>query len=123
MSAPGWPGRVAILGSGTMGAGFAQLLALGGVRSTIVDATPEDAVAGADLVIEAVPEDPELKHTNLDAAAALHDGDTVTIDTAAGSIVWDGGSASLPPQPPFIQELLAAGGIVEWARHRLEQRA
>lgn len=58
-----------------------------------------------------------------EAAAALRDGDTVTIDTAAGSIVWDGGEASLPPQPPFIQELLAAGGIVEWARHRLEQRA
>ena len=58
-----------------------------------------------------------------EAAAALRDGDTVTIDTAAGSIVWDGGEASLPPQPPFLQELLAAGGIVEWARHRLEQRA
>jgi hypothetical protein len=47
----------------------------------------------------------------------------VTIDTGNGRIVWDGGEASLPPQPPFIQELLARGGIVEWARHRLAERA
>jgi 3-isopropylmalate/(R)-2-methylmalate dehydratase small subunit len=58
-----------------------------------------------------------------DAARALHDGDTVTIDTGAGRISWDGGDAELPPQPPFIQDLLARGGIVEWARHRLAQRA
>jgi 3-isopropylmalate/(R)-2-methylmalate dehydratase small subunit len=57
-----------------------------------------------------------------DAAAALRDGDTVTIDTAAGSISWDGGEASLPPQPPFIAELIASGGIVEWTRERLLQR-
>ena len=58
-----------------------------------------------------------------EAAAELDDGDTVSIDTGAGSIVWDGGEAGLPPQPPFIQELLARGGIVEWARHRLAERA
>jgi 3-isopropylmalate/(R)-2-methylmalate dehydratase small subunit len=57
-----------------------------------------------------------------EAAAALRDGDEVTIDTGAGCITWDGGQASLPPQPPFIQELLARGGIVEWARHRLAER-
>jgi 3-isopropylmalate dehydratase small subunit len=58
-----------------------------------------------------------------EAAAALRDGDEVTIDTGAGRISWDGGEAGLPPQPPFIQELLARGGIVEWARHRLAERA
>ncbi len=58
-----------------------------------------------------------------EAAAALRDGDEVTIDTGAGRITWDGGEASLPTQPPFIQELLARGGIVEWARHRLAERA
>ena len=125
MSAAGWPGRVAILGSGTMGAGFAQLLALGGVPSAIADATPEaaeqakarllvataayagrglvpgdserlvdehvtpcatieDAVAGADLVIEAVPEDPELKHAVLDATElAAPAGAVITTNTSA----------------------------------------
>jgi len=58
-----------------------------------------------------------------EAATALRDGDTVTIDSSAGRITWDGGEASLPPQPQFIQDLLAQGGIVEWARHRLEERA
>jgi 3-isopropylmalate/(R)-2-methylmalate dehydratase small subunit len=58
-----------------------------------------------------------------EAARALRDGDTVTIDTGAGRISWDGGDAELPPQPPFIQDLLARGGIVEWTRHRLAQRA
>jgi 3-isopropylmalate dehydratase small subunit len=57
-----------------------------------------------------------------EAARALRDGDEVTIDTAAGRITWEGGEASLPPQPPFIQEMLARGGIVEWARHRLAER-
>jgi 3-hydroxybutyryl-CoA dehydrogenase len=118
-------GRVAILGSGTMGAGFAQLLALGGVPSAIADATPEaaeqakarlldataayaqrglvpgdserlvdehvspcatieDAVAGVDLVIEAVPEDPELKHAILDAAElAAPAGAVITTNTSA----------------------------------------
>jgi 3-isopropylmalate/(R)-2-methylmalate dehydratase small subunit len=58
-----------------------------------------------------------------EAAAALRDGDEVTIDTVGGRITWDGGEARLPPQPPFIQEMIALGGIVEWARHRLAERA
>jgi 3-isopropylmalate/(R)-2-methylmalate dehydratase small subunit len=58
-----------------------------------------------------------------DAAAALRDGDTVTIDTAGGRITWAGGEAAMPPQPPFIRELLACGGIVPWARQRLAERA
>lgn len=125
MSAAGWPAHVAILGGGTMGAGFAQLLALGGVSSSIADATPdaaqeakdrllaatavyverglvpadsersvrehvtpcagvEEAVAGAHLVIEAVPEDPELKHAILDAAEHAAPADAViTTNTSA----------------------------------------
>jgi 3-hydroxybutyryl-CoA dehydrogenase len=120
-----WPGHVAILGSGTMGAGFAQLLALRGVPSSIVDATPEaageakarlldataayaarglvpedsaqavdervaacatleEAVGDAELVIEAVPEDPELKHTILDATElAAPERAVITTNTSA----------------------------------------
>ena len=58
-----------------------------------------------------------------EVAGAVRDGDTVTIDTAAGRITWDGGEAAMPAQPPFIQELLACGGIVPWARRRLAERA
>jgi 3-isopropylmalate dehydratase small subunit len=58
-----------------------------------------------------------------EAAAALRDGDTVTIDAGAGRITWSDGEAEMPPQPPFIQELLASGGIVAWARQRLAERA
>jgi 3-hydroxybutyryl-CoA dehydrogenase len=94
--------RAAIVGAGTMGSGFAQLLARAGVATRIAEASPEraeraraqtvegarrfeaqglfasgdadavdanltaarsleDAVDGAELVIEAVTEDPEVK--------------------------------------------------------------
>lgn len=98
-----WPGRVAILGAGTMGASFAQIFSLAGIPCTIADRTPgigeqalerlvrhaercetrglfpagaaeriaslvdaaprpEDGVEGAEFVLEAVAEDPAVKH-------------------------------------------------------------
>lgn len=46
-----WPRRVAILGAGTMGSGFAHVFALAGIPVSIADATPErSARARADLV-------------------------------------------------------------------------
>lgn len=109
-----WPARVAVVGAGTMGAGFAQLFAARGIAVTIVDSTPgrtgsaverlrasargfeerglfgrgeadrvERMVAGADsiavavadaeLIIEAVFEDPAVKretYAEIEAAAA-----------------------------------------------------
>lgn len=56
------------------------------------------------------------------AAGALRDGQTLTIDLAAGRLTWDGGEGELPPQPPFVQELLTEGGIVGWVRKRLAER-
>jgi 3-hydroxybutyryl-CoA dehydrogenase len=35
-----WPGRVAVIGGGTMGGGFAQLLGVNGVDVAVVDSTP-----------------------------------------------------------------------------------
>jgi 3-hydroxybutyryl-CoA dehydrogenase len=96
------PETVAVVGTGTMGLGFAQLLALAGIPCRVADvdaaaaqrareraldqaqayadaglmpddararigdlvtaaASPSDAVDGAGVVLEAVPEDPELK--------------------------------------------------------------
>jgi len=96
--------RAAVVGAGTMGVGFAQLLALGGIETIVVDASldlavaaRDRAIAGArsfaeeglmdpdapgqieartvagemqdlgavDFVIEAVPENPDLKRTVL----------------------------------------------------------
>jgi 3-isopropylmalate/(R)-2-methylmalate dehydratase small subunit len=54
-----------------------------------------------------------------EAATAVADGDTLTIDTAQGRIDWSGGSATLPAQPPFVREMLASGGLVGWVRDRL----
>ena len=114
MSDVDWPGRVAVIGAGTMGAGIAHVFAARGVPTTVVDASPElseearrrsvdllarleadgsveagataaaehrlsaaptiaDAVAGADLVVEAVFERPDVKaavYAEVEAAAA-----------------------------------------------------
>lgn len=92
--------RVAVLGAGTMGSGIAALLAEAGFSVAVADpspeararaqarvakrapdarldafAEPEDAVADADLVIEAAPEVLELKQAlfrRVDAAAPAH---------------------------------------------------
>lgn len=58
-----------------------------------------------------------------EAAAAVRDGDTLTIDTAAGLLTWTDGQATLPVQPPFVQEMIASGGIVGWVRKRLEEQS
>jgi 3-hydroxybutyryl-CoA dehydrogenase len=106
-----WPRRAAVVGAGTMGGGFAQLLALAGVECVIADASPEAAEAaceravaeaagfaaaglmpedaasriaerlraaddvagaaeGADVLFEAVTEDPTVKVEVLTAAEA-----------------------------------------------------
>lgn len=113
MRGGGWPARVAILGAGTMGAGFSHVFGMAGIDVVIADASPEaaarsletlvenawrheqaglfpagaaaavhgavragasveDAVDGADFVLEAVTEDPAVKrsvYAQVDAAA------------------------------------------------------
>ena len=46
--------RVAVLGAGTMGAGIAQVAALGGYPTRLYDAVPEAAAAGAERLREAL---------------------------------------------------------------------
>ncbi len=53
------------------------------------------------------------------ASAALRDGQTVRIDQAAGLIECEGHSWQVPPQPPFLEELIGAGGLVPWVRRQL----
>jgi 3-isopropylmalate dehydratase small subunit len=56
------------------------------------------------------------------AAAALRDGETVEIDLPGGVLRSEREQFALPPQPPFLTELLHDGGLVPWVRRRLQQR-
>lgn len=46
-----WPARAAVIGVGTMGTGFAQLLALAGVETVVADASAELAEAGRERAV------------------------------------------------------------------------
>ncbi len=54
-----------------------------------------------------------------EAAEGLRDGETVRLDLAAGRISGEAGTWEIPAQPPFIADLIGAGGLVPWVRERL----
>jgi len=54
-----------------------------------------------------------------EAAAAARDGSTIRIEPATGEITVDGQTFLAQPLPPFMLELLDAGGLVPWVRARL----
>jgi 3-isopropylmalate/(R)-2-methylmalate dehydratase small subunit len=54
-----------------------------------------------------------------EAVDAARDGATVVIDTE-GSVEVDGTRFEAAPAPPFLLELGAAGGLVEWTAERLD---
>jgi 3-hydroxybutyryl-CoA dehydrogenase len=95
--------RLVVIGAGTMGRGIARVAVENGLATTVVDVDEaalarlperveratdlEAAVAGADAVIEAVPELPELKAEILGrAAAAAPDGALLATNTSTLSI-------------------------------------
>ena len=51
-----------------------------------------------------------------DAVGRFADGDTVTLDLAAGALRGPQGDAPLRPVAPFAREILAAGGVVAYLR-------
>jgi 3-isopropylmalate/(R)-2-methylmalate dehydratase small subunit len=53
------------------------------------------------------------------AVAAIRDGDHIRIDFATGTIERGDDRWSIPPRPDFVGEIVAAGGLVAWARDRL----
>lgn len=55
------------------------------------------------------------------AAAAIADGADVEVDVAAGRITdrTTGRTFEAAPFPPFLRELMAAGGLVAYTRRRL----
>jgi len=56
---------------------------------------------------------------NGEAAAAAEPGSAVAVDTDSGTIDVDGKRFETPAVPPFMQNLLAAGGLVPWVQKRL----
>jgi 3-isopropylmalate/(R)-2-methylmalate dehydratase small subunit len=60
-----------------------------------------------------------------EAAQRIEAGDTVEVDVASGRIVnhSKGETYQAAPFPPFVQELVAAGGLVPYVARRLKERA
>jgi 3-isopropylmalate dehydratase small subunit len=60
-----------------------------------------------------------------EAAQRIEAGDTVEVDVASGCIInhSKGETYQAAPFPPFVQELVAAGGLVPYVARRLKERA
>ena len=56
-----------------------------------------------------------------EAAAAARPGSRIRIDTDTGELEVDGARFQAPPVAPLVQELQAAGGLVEHAQDRLRR--
>ncbi len=57
-----------------------------------------------------------------DATHAARDGDRMRVDTDHGIVEVGGQQFSAQPFPAFLQELIDAGGLVEWVRDELARR-
>ncbi len=57
-----------------------------------------------------------------EAVAAYKDGDEVSLDVEGGTITVGGKEFSFPPLPPAILAIRDAGGLLNYARAKLEAR-
>ena len=57
-----------------------------------------------------------------DAPAGIREGDEIEIDADRGVIrnITKGEEYAAKPIPPFMQELIAAGGLIEWTKKRIK---
>jgi 3-isopropylmalate/(R)-2-methylmalate dehydratase small subunit len=58
-----------------------------------------------------------------EAVATIQDGDLIQVDLTRGHIARGQHGYQIPPQPPFIADMVEAGGLVEWVRTRLNTAA
>ena len=54
-----------------------------------------------------------------EAAAAIRDGDHIAVDLEHGVVERGDDRWTTAPRPPFVAEIMDAGGLVEWARGRV----
>lgn len=57
-----------------------------------------------------------------EAARAAQPGDQIRVDTDSGTVEVAGQPFHAQPFPPFLQELIATGGLVPWVRAELARR-
>jgi len=57
-----------------------------------------------------------------EAARAAKPGDAVKVDTDSGTVEVAGQVFRAQPFPPFLQELIAAGGLVPWVHAELARK-
>lgn len=60
-----------------------------------------------------------------DAVDGIDDGDEIEVDLAKGTIrnLKSGAEFHANPIPPFMQELIDAGGLINYARAQIEKAA
>ncbi|HXH14134.1 MAG TPA: 3-isopropylmalate dehydratase small subunit [Alphaproteobacteria bacterium] len=60
-----------------------------------------------------------------EAAQRIDEGDTVEVDVMSGRVInhTKGETYQAAPFPPFVQELIAVGGLVPYVARRLQERA
>lgn len=60
-----------------------------------------------------------------EASERIKEGDIIEIDAAGGVIKNLTSNEQYPvkPIPPFMQELISAGGLIEWTKRRLKEKA
>jgi 3-isopropylmalate/(R)-2-methylmalate dehydratase small subunit len=49
-------------------------------------------------------------------ADEIEDGTEIEVETTSGIVRWEGKEFALEPVPPFLQEIVRAGGLVEYAK-------
>lgn len=60
-----------------------------------------------------------------EASEKIREGDIINIDAGSGIIrnITKNEQYSVKPIPPFMQELISAGGLIEWTKRRLREAA
>ncbi|MGA8485775.1 MAG: 3-hydroxyacyl-CoA dehydrogenase NAD-binding domain-containing protein, partial [Gaiella sp.] len=96
MSDIAWPGSVAVVGAGTMGAGIALVFAAHGVPTAVVDASPELSEEARARAVELL--------ARLEAAGSVESGATATAErhlSAAATIADSVAGAHLVVEAVF----------------------
>ena len=54
-----------------------------------------------------------------DIAGDIEDGETIEFDLSSGIIKWKDRQATAKPIPPFMEELINAGGLINYLKNRI----
>jgi len=106
-----WPGRVAIVGAGTLGAGIAQVFASNGIATALVDSTPERSEAAQVRSLELLSRLEEAGHVDRGAVATARA--TLSVHAAAPRPVRRGQDG---PRVPHARRDRAYAGLAQLRR-------